>query len=180
MADKRKINIEILNEMMTILSSESTEYMRDLESFINNKINQTKSVNPTARTGQLFAITLLNLANELYELEEKEETRLEELLQKEKEFLEIERKNLEKSQEEMEKVLKKSKVHEKVLEDEKESLAKEKESLAKEIQDLKNKVNHHRQILNNKDQEMVHLQNISKEFERENERLRKELSYYEL
>lgn len=173
MADKRKINIEILNEMMTILSSESTEYMRDLESFINNKINQTKSVNPTARTGQLFAITLLNLANELYELEEKEETRLEELLQKEKEFLEIERKNLEKSQEEMEKVLKKSKVHEKVLED-------EKESLAKEIQDLKNKVNHHRQILNNKDQEMVHLQNISKEFERENERLRKELSYYEL
>lgn len=160
MADKRKINIEILNEMMTILSSESTEYMRDLESFINNKINQTKSVNPTARTGQLFAITLLNLANELYELEEKE-------------FLEIERKNLEKSQEEMEKVLKKSKVHEKVLED-------EKESLAKEIQDLKNKVNHHRQILNNKDQEMVHLQNISKEFERENERLRKELSYYEL
>ena len=173
MADKRKINIEILNEMMTILSSESTEYMRDLESFINDKINQTKSVNPTARTGQLFAITLLNLANELYELEEKEETRLEELLQKEKEFLEIERKNLEKSQEEMEKVLKKSKVHEKVLED-------EKESLAKEIQDLKNKVNHHRQILNNKDQEMVHLQNISKEFERENERLRKELSYYEL
>lgn len=173
MAGKRKINLQILNEMMTILSEEPSDYMRNLERFINKKINETKEVNPNARAGQLFAITLLNLANELYQLEENEDKRMDALLEEGRKKLLLEKKELKEDYEQMKNLSKKTEIEKKVLKD-------EKKLLQDEIQELKNKVNHNRQVLNNKDQEMVHLQNLSKEFERENERLRKELSYYEL
>ena len=173
MASKRKINLQILNEMMTILSEESSDYMKNLERFINKKINETREVNPNAKAGQLFAITLLNLANELYQLSENEDKRIEVLLEEEREKLFLEKTELKKDYEKMKNLSKKTEIDKKVLKD-------ENKLLQDEIKELKNRINHNRQVLNNKDQEMVHLQNLSKEFERENERLRKELSYYEL
>jgi len=66
----KSIKVEIAGQYYQIKSDMDEEYIEELASYVNNKMNLVAMQVPTVDTLKLAILTLLNMADELFRLKE--------------------------------------------------------------------------------------------------------------
>jgi cell division protein ZapA len=83
MAEKNKVQINISGYSYTLVGRESVEYLNELASYIDNKINKIMCGNNNLGIKDAGILTAFNVADELFKLQKECENNQRELILKE-------------------------------------------------------------------------------------------------